>query len=104
MKEKTRRYLSLALEFVVIVLLFTGCFIVGHFLFFIPVDFLFSKGISFKSACPAVVIFDGFWILMITKVSRNIHVKIVSTLIVIALSAALLTCFVVVPPVRSAFM
>lgn len=77
----------------------------GYVLLSGPIDLLLSKGISTWAAFFVVLGFDVLWIvLMKLWPLKNIHVKIALTLVVFTVSASVLTCFVVMPVLRDAFM
>ena len=105
MLERKGRPLLICIEVVCMATLTPIIYVGGYVLLSGPIDLLLSKGISTWSAFFVVLGFDVLWIvLMKLWPLKNIHVKIALTLFVFTVSASILTCFVVVPVLRDAFM
>ena len=105
MLQKKRKFLLICLELIFLAVLTALIYVGSYVLLFGPMDLLISKGISTWVALFVILGFDLVWIIIMKLWPlKNIHVKIVLTLIVFAVSASILTCLIVVPVLRDAFM
>jgi hypothetical protein len=105
MLQEKCKLLLICIKVIFLAILTAAIYVGSYVLLSGPIDLLISKGVSTLVAFVVILGFDVFWIvLMKLWPLRKIHVKIVLTLIVFAVSASILTCFVVVPVLRDAFM
>lgn len=106
-EEKKRRMLLICLE-VVSLAVIIPMFYWGSFrLLWEPIADTFYDphgDLAFIVAFLVVVAFDGVWLrLMVLCPKKDIHGKIILTLLVLSLSAAILSCFFVARALRGAF-
>lgn len=107
MQEKNQKILLICLE-VISLIIILPIFYWGAFrLLFVPlVDVIYypNRKISTLAAFFTVLGFDLVWIFLMKLCPKDkIHVKVILTLLVLAFSAVILTCFVVADALEGAF-
>jgi hypothetical protein len=107
MQEKSQKILLICLE-VISLAIILPIFYWGTFkLLFVPlVDVIYypNRKVSTLVAFFLVLSFDLVWIFLMKLCPKDkMHVKVILTLLVLAFSAAILTCFVVADALEGAF-
>ena len=109
MNEREKKILSVTLEAIVLTMLTGGLYAGMMMLFLRPPECIvgytlyFLTGNGFSSEIPLIVIFafDAVWLTTIKFWPlKNIHIKIVLTLFVLAFSAAFVTCYIIACALR----
>lgn len=109
MEEKNRRTLFVCLEVVCLTILLPIFYWATLKLLYIPLGEIFyhpSKEpiISRWIFAMAILICDAVWIILMTLCPKNErHAKVILTLLVLTISASVLSCFVVLNALEGAF-
>jgi hypothetical protein len=107
MKEKNRKVMAIRLEVISLIVLLPLFYWGTVKLLFVPlIDWAYypNRKISTLAVFIIVLSFDIVWLLLMKLCFRDKkHVKIITTLFVLAFSAAILTCFVVAEALEGAF-
>jgi len=101
---RRQKVLSIVLEVIALTTLFVGFYICVMMLFLRPPEWLvgntlyFLTGNGFSSKVPVILLlmFDAIWIAIIKFLPlKNIHIKIILTLLIFAFSAAFVTSYMI---------
>ena len=100
---KGKKVLSIVLEVIALAILTIAAYWGSMMLFLCPPEWLmgntlyFLTGNGFSSKIPVILLlmFDAIWLAIIKFLPlKNIHIKIILTLLIFAFSVAFVTCYI----------